>query len=49
MSKLLNREADALKEKIAERDSRIRLWEARADELRKRCDYIRKWNRRIKE
>ena len=49
MCKLLNREADALKEKIAERDSRIRLWEARADELRKRCDYIRKWNRRIKE
>lgn len=39
MCKLLNREADALKAKITERDSRIRLWAARADELRKRCDY----------
>ena len=38
MCKLLNREADALKAQIAERDSRIRLWSARADELRKRCD-----------
>lgn len=39
MCKLLNREADALKAQIEERDSRIRLWAARADELRKRCNY----------
>ena len=42
MCKLLNREADALKAQIAERDSRIRLWSARADELRQRCDYLYK-------
>ena len=39
MCKLLNREVEKLKAQIAERDSLIRLWSARADELRRRCDH----------
>ena len=49
MCKLLNREADALKAKIAERDSRIRIWSARADELRKRCDYWYKLGKPVED
>ena len=49
MCKLLNREADALKAQIAERDSRIRLWSARADELRKRCDYWYKLGKTVEK
>ena len=49
MCKLLNREADALKAQIAERDSRIRLWEARADELRKRCDHWYKLGKPVED
>ena len=49
MCKLLNREADALKAKIAERDSRIRLWSARANELRKRCDYWYKLGKTVEK
>ena len=49
MCKLLNREADALKAKIAERDSRIRLWSVRADELRKRCDYWYKLGKPVED
>lgn len=49
MCKLLNREADALKAKIAERDSRIRLWSARADELRKRCDHWYKLGKTVED
>ena len=49
MCKLLNREADALKAKIAERNSRIRLWSARADELRKRCDYWYKLGKPVED
>ena len=49
MCKLLNREADALKAQIAERDSRIRLWSARADELRKRCDLWYKLGKPVKD
>ena len=49
MCKLLNREADALKAQIAERDSRIRLWSARANELRKRCDYWYKFGKPVED
>ena len=46
---MLNREADALKAQIAERDSRIRLWSARADELRKRCDHWYKLGKPVED
>ena len=49
MCKLLNREADALKAQIEERDSSIRLWSARADELRKRCDYWYKLGKTVEK
>ena len=49
MCKLLNREADALKAQIADRDSRIRLWSARADELRKRCDHWYKLGKPVED
>lgn len=49
MCKLLNREVEKLKAQIAERDSLLRLWEARADELRQRCDYWYKLGKPVED
>lgn len=43
------RRLESAREAIKERDSRIRLWSARADELRKRCDYWYKLGKPVED